>query len=48
MTDDDLKMIFAYLKSLKPVKHFVDNSEPATLCAICKTTHGAGDRNQKD
>ena len=48
MTDDDLKAIFAYLKTLTPVKHFVDNTEAATLCPICKTTHGGGDRNQKN
>ncbi|HEV2523101.1 MAG TPA: c-type cytochrome [Candidatus Acidoferrales bacterium] len=48
MTDEDLKAIFAYLKTVKPVKHFVDNSEPPTLCVICKTTHGGGERNQKN
>jgi mono/diheme cytochrome c family protein len=48
MTDDDLKAIFAYLKTLKPVKHVVDNAEPPTLCPVCKTTHGGGDKNQKN
>jgi len=48
MTDDDLKAIFAYLKTLKPVKHLVDNTEPATLCEVCKATHGSGDKNHKD
>jgi mono/diheme cytochrome c family protein len=48
MTDDDLKAIFAYLKTLKPVKHVVDNTEPPTLCPICNATHGGGEKNQKN
>jgi hypothetical protein len=48
MTDDDLKAIFAYLKTLKPVKHVVDNAEPPTLCEICKAAHGGGDKNHKN
>jgi hypothetical protein len=46
MTDDDLKAIFAYLKTLKPVKHVVDNTEPPTLCPIDKMMHGGGAQNQ--
>jgi len=45
MTDDDLKAMWAYLKTLPPVKHRVDNAEPATLCKLCGNTHGAGDKN---
>lgn len=45
LTDDDLKAIFAYLKTIKPVKHVVDNQDPPTLCKICKATHGGGDKN---
>ncbi len=48
MTDDDLKSIFAYLKTIKPVKHVVDNTEPPTLCEVCKTMHGGGDKNHKN
>jgi hypothetical protein len=48
MTDDDLKAIFAYLKTLKLVKHVVDNTEPPTLCVICNATHGGGEKNQKN
>lgn len=33
MTDEDLKSIFAFLQSLKPVKHYVDNSEPPRFAA---------------
>ncbi|HVG18420.1 MAG TPA: c-type cytochrome [Blastocatellia bacterium] len=45
MTDDDLKAIFAYLRTLKPVKHVVDNTEPPTDCKVCGGRHGFGDRN---
>jgi mono/diheme cytochrome c family protein len=48
MTDDDLKAIFAYLKTLKPVKHVVDNTEPPTMCEVCRATHGGGDKNHKN
>ena len=47
MTDDDLKAIFAYLKTLKPVDHFVDNAMPRTKCAKCNLEHGGGERNRK-
>ena len=45
MTDDDLKSIFAYLKTLKPVKHQIDNFEPPTFCRLCKQKHGFGATN---
>jgi mono/diheme cytochrome c family protein len=45
LTDDDLKAMFAYLRTLKPVKHRVDNTEPPTLCKLCGSRHGLGDRN---
>ena len=45
ITDDDLKAMFAYLKTLAPVKHRVDNSLPPTQCKLCKEKHGAGDQN---
>jgi mono/diheme cytochrome c family protein len=45
MTDGDLQAIFAYLKTLPPVRHRVDNTEPPTYCPIDKTWHGAGDKN---
>jgi hypothetical protein len=48
MTDDDLKAIFAYLKTVKPIHHLVDNTEPPTMCAICKAAHGGGDKNLKN
>jgi len=45
MTDEDLKAIFAYLKTVKPVKHTVDNAEPLTDCKVCGMKHGGGNRN---
>jgi hypothetical protein len=45
LTDDDLKAMFAYLRTLKPVQHRVDNSEPPTFCKLCRQQHGAGNRN---
>ena len=44
-TDDDLKAIFAYLRTLPPIKHRVDNTLPPTYCKICKQKHGGGDQN---
>lgn len=45
LTDDDLKAMFAYLRTLRPLKHRVDNSQPATLCKLCQQKHGAGAEN---
>lgn len=46
MTDTDLQAVFAYLRTLKPVSHRVDNTEQATYCPRDGSTHGAGDQNQ--
>jgi hypothetical protein len=43
--DDDLRAIFAFLQTVKPVTHRVDNALPATRCAVCGGTHGGGDQN---
>jgi len=45
LTDDDLKAVFAYLRTLKPVHHLVDNTEPPTQCKLCGQKHGLGDHN---
>jgi mono/diheme cytochrome c family protein len=47
MTDQDLKDIFAYLKTLKPVDHYVDNALPPTKCPKCGLVHGGGEKNKK-
>jgi mono/diheme cytochrome c family protein len=46
MTDADLKGIFAYLRTVKPVEHVVDNTEPPAMCTKCGYKHGYGDRNK--
>ena len=45
MTDADLKSMFAFLQTLKPVKHQLDNTEPPTYCKLCKQKHGFGRTN---
>jgi mono/diheme cytochrome c family protein len=45
LSDEDLKALFAYLRSVKPVRHRVDNAEPAVLCQLCGQTHGGGGLN---
>jgi len=45
MTDEDLSAIFAFLKTLKPVRHHVDNTEPASFCKLCKAIHGGANHN---
>jgi mono/diheme cytochrome c family protein len=44
-TDNDLHAMFAYLQTLKPVRHRVDNLLPSTFCKICRGNHGAGNEN---
>ena len=46
MTDEDLKAIFAYLQTLAPVEHYVDNAMPPTRCAQCNLEHGGGVKNR--
>jgi mono/diheme cytochrome c family protein len=45
MNDDDLKAVFAYLRTLKPVHHRVDNTEPVAWCRICRHKHHGGALN---
>ena len=45
MSDEDLKAIFAYLRTVPPVQHRIDNTEPPTFCPLDGTQHGFGDRN---
>ena len=45
LSDDDLGSMFAYLRTLKPVQHRVDNTEPPRYCKMCRSKHGFGDRN---
>jgi hypothetical protein len=45
-TDNDLKSILAFLQTVGPVAHRVDNSLTPTACPRCGARHGAGDQNQ--
>ena len=45
LTDADLKAMFGYLKTVRPVHHRVDNSEPPSYCKLCGQTHGGGSQN---
>jgi len=45
MTDADLKAVYAYLRTVPPVRHRIDNTEPPTLCKIDGQKHGLGDAN---
>jgi mono/diheme cytochrome c family protein len=48
LNDDDLKAIYAYLRTLPPSPHFVNNQPPFTLCAICGLEHGSGNMNKRE
>lgn len=45
LTDNDLKAICAYLRTVKPIQHHVDNTLPPTNCKLCRQRHGGGDKN---
>ena len=47
MTDDDLKAIFAYLRTVPAVQHRVDNTEVPTECVLCGRRHGHGELNRR-
>ena len=48
MTDEDLKAIFAYLRTVTPVQHRIDNTEVPTTCEVCGGKHGYGDKNHSE
>jgi hypothetical protein len=37
--------MFAYMKTIKPVQHHVDNTLPPTYCKLCRQMHGGGNQN---
>jgi len=45
MAESDLRAIFAYLRTLAPVRHRVDNAEAFSLCRKCGYRHGLGEMN---
>jgi mono/diheme cytochrome c family protein len=44
-TDEDLKAMYAYLRTVPAVTHRVDNTQAPTACKKCGQKHGAGDTN---
>ena len=47
MKDEDLRDIWAFIKSRPPVKHRISNTDPPTLCPVCNQKHGLGELNAK-
>jgi len=45
LNDQDLKAIYSFLRTAKPVEHHVDNTLPPTDCKLCRQRHGGGDKN---
>ena len=45
MTDEDLRAIYAALRTVPPVRHWVNNVDPPTHCAVCGQEHGLGAMN---
>jgi mono/diheme cytochrome c family protein len=45
LPDEELKAMYAYLRTVPPVRHRVDNTEPPTFCKVCGEKHGGGDQN---
>jgi mono/diheme cytochrome c family protein len=46
INDDDLKAIYAYLQTIPPSRHYINNQKPFTHCVICGQEHGLGDKNK--
>jgi cytochrome c553 len=47
MTDDDLRDMWAFLKSQPPTKHRITNTDPPKPCPVCNQEHGLGELNVK-
>jgi mono/diheme cytochrome c family protein len=45
MSEEDVKAMWAYLRTLKPISHVVANGPNPTPCRVCGQSHGGGDRN---
>ena len=44
-TDEDLRAMYGYLRTVPAVAHRLDNTQPPTPCKKCGQKHGAGDTN---
>lgn len=45
LNDQDLKAIYAYLRTIPPAHHRIDNAEKPSLCKIDGQMHGMGELN---
>ncbi len=45
LTDEDMDAIFAYLRTVKPIKHWVSATGQPSLCVVCNQEHGMAERN---
>ncbi len=44
--NSDMRDIFAYLETVKPVQHDVNNVDAPTFCRRCGRRHGSGNLNK--
>ena len=44
-SDEDLRAIYKYLKTQKPVRHYINNFSEPTYCKLCGQKHGLGNMN---
>ena len=47
LSPEDMKAIFAHIKSQAPVQHRVSNTDEPTDCPLCGIRHGRGNLNVK-
>lgn len=48
LSDADLRAMHAYLQTMPPVAHYVNNHVEPTYCAVCGEVHGLGELNPAD
>ncbi|MCZ6663332.1 MAG: c-type cytochrome [Actinobacteria bacterium] len=46
MTDEDLGAIHAFMQTMNPIAHYINNFVEPTWCTVCGQEHGLGDRNR--
>ena len=44
-TEEDLRAIYRYLKTVPPVRHYINNIGKSMYCKLCGGLHGAGELN---
>lgn len=46
LTEEDLRLVHAYLRTRFPAAHHVDNRTEPTSCSVCGQRHGLGELNE--